>query len=181
MPEETPFTIREGVAADAPALARAHVDAWEAPYRGQIPDEAIEAMTVERREEMWGQHLAEPSHGTLVVQGADRVVGLAMFGPAEDGALATETGEIYGIYLLPEAIGRGVGRDLFARATDRLRAAGFASAILWVLETNTRARRFYEVAGWRWDGARNEYNFDCAERPVVRYAFRLSTGDVPAG
>jgi len=98
-----------------------------------------------------------------------------MFGPAEDESLAPETGEIYGIYLLPEAIGTGVGRDLFALATERLRAAGFARAILWVLETNERARRFYEAAGWRWDGARSEYNFDCAERPIVRYAVRFST------
>jgi RimJ/RimL family protein N-acetyltransferase len=50
-----------------------------------------------------------------------------------------------------------------------------------VLETNERARRFYEAAGWRWDGAKNEYDFDCAERPIVRYAFRLSTAHVPPG
>jgi hypothetical protein len=28
----------------------------------------------------------------------------------------------------------------------------FAAAILWVLDTNERARRFYEAAGWRPDG-----------------------------
>ena len=181
MPESASFTIRDGVADDASALARTHVEAWEAAYRGQIPDDAIEAMTVERREEMWAHHLAQPSHGTLVVQGADRVVGLAMFGPAEDEILGPGTGEVYGIYLLPEAIGTGVGRDLFARATDRLRAAGFTSAILWVLETNERARRFYEAAGWRWDGTMSAHRFDCAERPIVRYTVRLSTAPVPSG
>ena len=181
MPEAPSFPIRDGTAADAPALARTHVDAWEAAYRGHIPDEAIEAMTVERREDMWARHLAEPSHGTLVVQGTDRVVGFAMFGRAEDGSLGPGTGEVYGIYLLPEVIGTGVGRDLFALATERLRAAGFARAILWVLETNERARRFYEAAGWTWDGARSAHRFDCAERPIVRYTFRLSTAPAPPG
>jgi ribosomal protein S18 acetylase RimI-like enzyme len=181
MPETSPFTIRDGVPADAPALARTHVDAWEAAYRGQIPDQAIEAMTVERREEMWGRHLADASRSTLVVEGGGRVVGFAMFGPAEDDVLAPETGEVYGIYLLPEAIGTGVGRDLFGRATERLRAAGFPDAVLWVLETNERARRFYEAAGWRWDGTTSEHRFDCAERPIVRYTFRLSTAPAPPG
>jgi GNAT superfamily N-acetyltransferase len=150
-------------------------------YRGQIPDEAIEAMTVERREEMWARHLADRPLGTLVVEGGGRVVGFASYGPAEDESLGTATGEVYGIYLLPEAIGTGVGRDLFARANERLRAAGFASAILWVLETNDRARRFYEVAGWRWDGATSVHRFDCAERPIVRYTVPLSTARLPSG
>ncbi|WP_018503641.1 N-acetyltransferase [Parafrankia discariae] len=34
-----------------------------------------------------------------------------------------------------------------------LGAAGFASATLWVLETNTRAIRFYTRLGWQPDGA----------------------------
>ena len=29
----------------------------------------------------------------------------------------------------------------------------FAEATLWVLDTNERARRFYEAGGWRLDGA----------------------------
>jgi ribosomal protein S18 acetylase RimI-like enzyme len=181
MPEGAPFTIRNGAPDDAPALARTHVAAWEAAYRGQIPDEAIQAMTVERREEMWARHLADRPLGTLVIEEADRVVGFASFGPAEDESLGPATGEVYGIYLLPEVIGTGVGRDLFARATERLRAAGFASAILWVLETNERARRFYEAAGWRWDGATSAHRFDCAERPIVRYVSRLSTAPAPPG
>ena len=181
MAEVSSFAIRDGVPADAPALARTHVEAWEAAYRGQVPDDAIAAMTVERREEMWARHLAEPARGTLVVEGGDRAVGFAMFGPAEDETLGPATGEVYGIYLLPEAIGTGTGRDLFARVTDRLRAAGFTSAILWVLETNDRARRFYEAAGWRWDGTTSAHRFDCAERPIVRYTVRLSTSRVPSG
>jgi len=44
-----------------------------------------------------------------------------------------------------------VGRTLFAWATARLFAALYPGAILWVLESNTRARRFYELAGWTLD------------------------------
>jgi len=39
------------------------------------------------------------------------------------------------------------------RAMATLRAVGFSTATLWVLDTNLRARRFYEAAGWVPDGA----------------------------
>ena len=37
-------------------------------------------------------------------------------------------------------------------ALGRLAEAGFHQATLWVLDTNVRARRFYEAAGWSADG-----------------------------
>jgi len=40
-----------------------------------------------------------------------------------------------------------------AAALGRLGGAGFGQVILWVLDSNARARRFYEAGGWRADGA----------------------------
>ncbi len=37
-------------------------------------------------------------------------------------------------------------------AITSLRVAGFCRATLWVLDSNTAARRFYEHAGWMADG-----------------------------
>ena len=34
-------------------------------------------------------------------------------------------------------------------AVNVLRDAGYAEAILWVLEGNERAQRFYEIGGWQ--------------------------------
>src|SRR5690606_41064361 len=62
-------------------------------------------------------------------------------------------GEVTAIYLRQAHWGRGIGRRLFAAVVDRLREAGFEEAILWVLDTNARARRFYEAAGWEADGS----------------------------
>ncbi len=44
---------------------------------------------------------------------------------------------------------------------------------LWVLETNERARRFYEVAGWKHDGTVTSERVDCEMRPTVRYRVEL--------
>jgi RimJ/RimL family protein N-acetyltransferase len=43
-----------------------------------------------------------------------------------------------------------------ARALEQLREKDFSQAILWVHADNGRARRFYEAAGWRPDGAERD-------------------------
>jgi ribosomal protein S18 acetylase RimI-like enzyme len=63
--------------------------------------------------------------------------------PSDARAIA----EVLTIYLLPAAAGRGIGRDLFASAVERIRASGFDRATLWVMASNARSRRFYEAAG----------------------------------
>jgi hypothetical protein len=44
-----------------------------------------------------------------------------------------------------------------------------------VLESNARASRFYEEAGWTWDNTTSEHRFDSGNRPLVRYAKEFST------
>jgi ribosomal protein S18 acetylase RimI-like enzyme len=81
------------------------------------------------------------------------MVGFVTFGPSEDEPVDPQVGQIYAIYVDPAHWDRGYGRELFAAAVRGLGDAGFGAATLWVLETNRRARRFYEAAGWATDGA----------------------------
>jgi GNAT superfamily N-acetyltransferase len=101
-------------------------------------------------------------------------VGFVSFGPSRDENATPSTGEVPAIYVDPSVMGTGVGRELLEAATAALREAGYARATLWVLEANERARRFYEKAGWAWDGAVSRHDFDCANEPVVRYAKDLA-------
>ena len=64
------------------------------------------------------------------------------------GFVAFDNNELHALYVLPELWGRGIGRDLLAAAGD--------VSELWVLESNERARRFYERFGWAPDGSGRE-------------------------
>jgi GNAT superfamily N-acetyltransferase len=70
-----------------------------------------------------------------------------------DGALEDGDAEIYGSYVVPERIGEGIGRALFAAALHRLREEGYRGVMLWTFTGNARAERFYARAGFRLDGA----------------------------
>jgi len=60
----------------------------------------------------------------------------------------SDFGEIISIYLLPDYIGKGYGHHLLKRCIEQLSKLGFTKLLLWVLEDNTRARRFYEKNGF---------------------------------
>jgi GNAT superfamily N-acetyltransferase len=152
-----------------------HVASWRHAYRGLLPDEYLEKLSVEEREAQRLVWFADPvpRSGVLVAEVEGRIVGFASYGPSRDDDAPASTGEVPAIYVEPSAMRTGVGRALLEAATAELRSAGSTVATLWVLEANDPARRFYEKAGWRWDGAVSQHDFDCANRPVVRYVMEL--------
>jgi ribosomal protein S18 acetylase RimI-like enzyme len=97
------------------------------------------------------------------------VVGFADVQPSRDDDADETTGEVPMIYALPEAWGTGVGRELMTTAVGALRDAGFRSATLWVLDSNERARRFYDRAGFAPDGATKSDTMAGAPITEVRY------------
>ena len=76
----------------------------------------------------------------------------------DDGA------EIVAIHSLPESWGTGLGH---AMLTEAIKQIGNHPVYLWAFKENTRARRFYEKHGFRWDGTERVSEFDNALE--VRY------------
>lgn len=159
-------TVREATAADADAIGRVHAETWRAAYRGVLPESAFD---VEERQRWWRSVFARerhPASAVFVAEVEGTVVGFSGVGPSreEEGV-----GELYTIYVEPEHWGTGAGRALIARAEEWLAAAGFSEALLWVLEGNERAERFYRAADWRHDGGRKVEELQGAELTEVRY------------
>jgi GNAT superfamily N-acetyltransferase len=160
------LTVREATAADADAIGRVHAETWRAAYAGVLPEPAFD---VEARQRSWREAFARERPATSAVFVAELdggVVGFAGVGASRD---EPGVGELFTIYVDPMHWGTGSGRALISHAEQALRASGFAEAMLWVLEGNERAERFYRAAGWEHDGARKTEVFQGAEIPEVRY------------
>ena len=169
--------IREAVPADARAITRVHIDTWRTAYAGIVPAEHLAGLSYERREAVWVQILSrdEPAQSNFVAEtGSGEIVGFAGGGPEREGDRVYRA-ELYAIYLLREHQRRGTGRRL-ARAVARgLLAAGFDSMLLWVLEDNHPARRFYESLGGEQVG-RKTIEIGGADLVEVSYGLRDITG-----
>jgi GNAT superfamily N-acetyltransferase len=171
--------VRRAEVGDAAAIARVHVGTWQVAYRGLVPQDYLDRLDPEQRREVWARGLATsrwPRSGTLVTEGDDGIVGFVHIGPSRDDDADPTVGEVAAIYALSSVWGTGVGRVLMDAALAGLGEAGYAQATLWVLETNTRARRFYAAAGWRPDGAVKVDATRGFPLPEVRYRRAVGPG-----
>jgi len=171
------MSLRAASISDARRIAEVHVRSWQAAYRGHIPDEYLNSLSVDDRTAAWVRILQEvelPSTGVFVIEDDDRVAfGFAAITPSRDSDSTPTTGEVGAIYLLPDSWGAGYGRALLNRATESLTTAEFSTATLWVLDFNLRARTFYERAGWAPDGAEKVEDRGTFSLHEVRYRLNL--------
>ncbi len=178
-------TLRDAGPEDAAEVADVHVRAWQAAYRGLIPDVYLDGLRSEDRAASYTFGVVGPEHPLTTVAVDDgQVCGFVTTGPARadrqsepvGGRLEDDPpvgGELYALYVDPTAWGRGVGRQLIAHGRSRLAELGFTAAILWVLEGNERGERFYRADGWVADGARREDEVWGVMVGEVRFARRL--------
>ena len=166
----TTAVVRGATPADADGIGGVHVRSWQAAYVGLVPQRILDDLSVRQRAGSWrGVIERGGAERVWVVEEGARVRGFASVGPARDEDLPAGSGELYAIYLEPEAWSIGLGRQLFATATADLRERGFRPLTLWVLTDNERGRRFYEAAGWRHDGTRRVLDFDGTRIEEIRY------------
>jgi len=162
---------------DAPAVARVHVASWRQAYRGLLPQEYLDSLSVEARTTTWAQafgQFPDQTSTTLVGELDGQIVGFASVGPSRDDDTDKATGELWGLYLDPAHWGAGHGHTLHTEALDIARASGATAATLWVLTTNQRARNFYERHGWTADGAEKTVRRGDVTLDETRY--RISLG-----
>lgn len=139
---------------------------------GQVPDEYLASLSVAERKASWVRIIAGsewPSAGVLLLIDGDRVVGFVSFGASRDEPADPETGEVMAICVEPEVWGAGGGRLLMDNALGLVRDAGLGRCTLWVLESNERARRFYEVGGWTADGSQRSSDSRGFQLNEVKY------------
>lgn len=143
------FALRPARAGDARAIAEVLVASWRDSYRGILPDAVLDRLDVVERTRSREAILRTTDGLQLVAVDTTYgdVVGFCDAGPARrPGAWQ---GEIYAIYLARHAKRYGLGSRMFEDVMAWLHRTGVRSMIVWVLEHNVAARRFYEAMGGR--------------------------------
>ncbi|MFI9603374.1 GNAT family N-acetyltransferase [Streptomyces sp. NPDC052043] len=166
------LTVRAMTETDVPAVSAIRVAGWKAAYIGIVPQSFLDGMTVEADSRQRRRHFEKPKKGMTNLVAVDihgRVVGWACLGPFRGDGTSTSVGELYALYVQPSLTGSGIGRTLLEAVHAQALADSFDRMQLWVLTDNTRARRFYERAGYVPDGAVQADDYDGVSVSEVRY------------
>ena len=98
------MTIRHARDEDARSIAEIHVRSWQAAYRGILPDELLDGLSVSERESRWRALFAagEDLWLTLVAERDGGLTGFCSVATPSREAGATErTAEIGALYVDP--------------------------------------------------------------------------------
>ena len=127
--------LRPATAADVPALVDVARRAWLSAFADSAPPAFVARWRARDREPAWyARHW--PAMTVAAVGGAP--VGLVQ--PAAD--------EVNGLWVAPEAQGRGIGTALLREAERRIASDGHRRAWLTCSEFNPRALAFYRARGY---------------------------------
>ncbi len=144
-----------------------HYRSRAAAYAGLVAPSALTFGDGGALGEWWAERWRweKDTHRLTVAVEDDTVIGFTYLGPTPAAGVC----ELYAIHVEPGRVGTGVGRMLMADALPYLGPR----AVLWVLEGNTRARRFYERGGWVADGETRQAPMGGEVTRQVRYARSL--------
>ena len=137
--------IRKAVLKDAKGIAKVHVDSWKTTYKNIVPDEYLDQLTYESRQNLWETNI--PNGGVYVAENEDEeIVGFSSGGRERTGDYPGYSGELFAIYILKEYQRNGLGKLLVTPLREELQRQNIYSMIVWVFEENN-SRLFYESLG----------------------------------
>ena len=158
-------TYRAATDEDCFDIANISIEGWRFAYKGIMPDETLNTLDANARAEGRAAYIKENPLSSIVCTENNKLVGFVDYEKCRDSDSSDSTGEVWAIYVLPEYIGQGIGRELFSKALADLSQRGFTDASVWVLQQNHIARGFYERQGFTADGVQREYQ----GLPEIRY------------
>jgi GntR family transcriptional regulator len=159
--------LRQATVADAAALARVFIAAWQDAYPGIVDDAVIDALEEGEVADWLGNLVSAGTHETVVAESPrGTVAGFIGFGAEPDDP---RKGHVFSLYADPAVGRRGIGRRLLEHALTTLAERGRKTVTLWVFEENERALGLYRSAGFVPDGGRRvEPEYGAQEIRLVR-------------
>lgn len=146
------FKLRDLRMDDLDAAVQLIVETWHDSYRGLIPDEKLDRMTIENLRPGWKVHLESNPHRihNIGIFENDSLLGVCGVGKARE-ALGYDC-ELWAMNVPLRSQRRGVGRALMQESLRRMKDLGHRSLYLYCIDQNQKALAFYQAMGGRLDG-----------------------------
>lgn len=161
--------VREYIYGDYREITRVHVDTWKTTYRGLVPDEYLDKMNYEDKYESNKKFMSREDVGAFVYEKDEKIVGFTSCGEARDKDY-NGWGELYGLYILKEFQGLGIGKELFEAVKNELKDKGFSKMVLWAMSGNSAEIFYRKMGGVKSDKVR-KYSYGGKEVDIVSFEY----------
>jgi L-amino acid N-acyltransferase YncA len=139
--------VRKAVLTDAKGIAKVHGDSWKTTYLNIIPDEYLNNLSYERREQLWKDSISNGGYLFVAENENGNIVGFSSGGKERSGKYKGFKGELYAIYILKEYQRQGIGKLLVKPFIHELNNMKINSMLVLVLEDNNSSCYIYESLG----------------------------------
>ena len=143
------ISFRNAVPGDERILAQIQTESWKTAFADILSPEELQRCTVmENAVQMYHSVLQQKACSLAIEYVSEQPHCIAAWGNNRCD-LEESVGELICIHSMPKNWAKGYGSTMMKYVLTQLQQEGYESAILWVFESNIRARKFYEKHGFK--------------------------------
>lgn len=154
---------------DIESVVDINIKDWQMAYKGIIEQSSLDNLNRNKKIGKWRKHYNIGN--VIVAEKNEKILGFCRY--SEKTETAECDCEIIALYVDYENHEHGVGRKLVEYAINDLKEKGKSNMIIWCLEKNVEARKFYEKMGGIQINRNNIFSIDYIEYIEVGYKYKL--------
>lgn len=139
------LVIRKVKYEDIEQIVDINIKDWKKVYKGIIDDEILDNLNREEKIKKWREHYNIGN--VIVAEENGTILGYCRY---DDNVVYENTdidSEIIAIYVDCDKLGNGIGKKLVEYVKTDLKNKNKTKMVIWCLEKNQNARKFYEKMG----------------------------------
>ena len=143
--DENKILIRKVKYDDIEQIVDINIKDWKKIYKGIIDDETLDNLDRNKKIEKWRKHYNLGN--VIVAEKGGKILGYCRY---DDNANYKNTdidSEIIALYVDCDNLSKGIGRKLVEYVMEDLKNKKKNKMVIWCLERNQNARKFYEKMG----------------------------------
>lgn len=157
---------------DIEQIVDINIKAWKKEYKGIIDDEILNNLNKQEKIEKWKKNYNKGN--VIVAEESGTILGFCRY---DDSAVYENTdidSEIIAIYVDCDKLGNGIGKKLVEYVKDALKNKNKAKMVIWCLEKNQKARKFYEKIGGKLIADEKYFEKEGKKYKEVGYVYNIN-------
>ncbi len=163
------IVIREAILDDIARIVEINIESWQNTYASIIDNDDLFSIDKQERIEKFQTTFSEKKILVATLNG--EVVGFAWYN--ENMSDNSYENEIVALYVDLKYRKNGVGKTLFEGVINKINKRGTSNLIIWCLEKNYNARKFYERLGGNLIKESKKFLFCNKEYNEVGYLYKI--------